>query len=438
MMLSNALLIERRQLLAGLAATAFASAGPARAAGKLAPLKTGALQGMIDRFVSAGKVSGAVVALVEPGAFKPQFVTAGVTAFGGSEKVTPDTQWRIYSMSKPITAMAVMQRIATGDLKLDQPVADILPELKNLRVLADPEKGLDSVPAESAMTIRQLLTHTAGLSYSIQPNGPLEKEYKRLGIQPGSVPGFLQPGEGPLPDLNGMVAALAGLPLWQQPGKAWRYSIGLDVAGALLERLTGQTFDQVLQQQLFGPLGMRDTGFWAKDASRLAANYIWTMPGGTKPMAKPLPLAPLEKDGFTSRPKLLSGGGGLVASTRDYARFTQMLLNEGDFNGATVMPRGTARLAMSNLMPVGTYFEGSNGFGAGGRVTLFDTRSTGWKGAAGSPAEVYGWGGAAGTLFAVDRVRQMGVVLMLQFMANPAFNQQAELANAIALDADQR
>lgn len=428
--------VDRRQLLS---AIALAAAGPAAAQLPLrrpAPLHHDAVQALIETYVTAGNVPGAVVALVEAGSQKPVFVSAGVTAFGGSTKVTPDTLWRIYSMSKPITGMAIMQRVATGQLRLDQPISDILPEFKAMRVLTDPAKSLESREAARPITVRHLLTHTAGFSYSISGNGPLEREYKRLGIQPGSVPAFLQPGEGALPDLQVMAAALAGLPLALDPGTAWKYSVSLDVAGALLERLTGQTLDKVFQQQLLGPLGMRDTGFWARDPARLAANYLWTAPGSTAQLAKPIPISVLEKDGFTTRPRLLSGGGGMVGSARDYARFGQMLLNNGEYGGKTILPRGTARLATSNLMPQGVFFEGRNGFGAGGRVTLFDTRAPGPK--AGSPAEAFGWGGAAGTLFMVDQVRQFAVVLMLQTMADQRLSRDTDLAAALMADADGR
>lgn len=424
-----------------LAALAGAAAGPAMAqlgGGRPAPLRHEAVQSLIDDYVKQGRVPGAVVALVEPGAHRPVFLSAGVTQFGGSTKVTPDTLWRVYSMSKPITAWAVMQRVANGDLALDQPISEILPEFKTMSVAVDPAKGLESRPAARAITVRHLLTHTAGFSYAISGNGPLEKAYKRMGIQPGSVPGFLQPGDGPLPDLQAMVSQLAGLPLALDPGAAWKYSVSLDVAGALLERVAGTTLDRVLEQQLFGPLGMGSTGFWAREAPRLAANYMWANPLTGAAMEKPFPVMPLEKDGFTTRPRLLSGGGGVISSARDYARFAQMVLNEGDFSGRRVIPSGAAELALSNLLPDGVFYEGRNGFAAGGRLTLFDTRSRTPTGPMGRPANTYGWGGAAGTLFLVDRVRQFGMVAMLQFMPFNRFPFEPDMGTALARDADGR
>jgi CubicO group peptidase (beta-lactamase class C family) len=143
---------------------------------------------------------------------------------------------------------------------------------------------------------------------------------------------------------------------------------------------------------------------------------------------------PLEKDGFTSRPRLLSGGGGLVSSARDYARFAQMVLNGGEFAGRRIVPAGTAQLALSNLLPPGVFHEERNGFAAGGRLTLFDTRA----GASGGPALTYGWGGAASTLFLVDRVRQFAMVAMLQFMPYGRFPFEPDMGTALARDMDGR
>jgi CubicO group peptidase (beta-lactamase class C family) len=235
------------------------------------------------------------------------------------------------------------------------------------------------------------------------------------------------------------VGFLAGLPLALEPGTAWKYSVSLDVAGALLERLgTRDSLDAVLERQLFRPLGMASTGFWARDAARLAGNYLWVDPQTGTPASTPTPVMPQEKDGFTARPRLLSGGGGLVSSARDYARFAQMVLNEGEFAGRRIVPRGTAELALSNLMPAGVFYEGRNGYGAGGRLTLFDTRERGAAGPSGAPALIYGWGGAAGTLFVVDRVRQFAMIAMLQFMPYGRFPFETEMGMALARDADGR
>ena len=412
--------IDRRAMLGSLAGAAFAAGAPALARGQMPEF--GSVQGLLDTYVAAGRVPGAVVAIVRPGGaagrFAPQFLAAGKTAFDGGVAVTPDTLWRVYSMTKPITAMAVMQQVAGGALSLDQPIADILPEFKTMQVLVDPEKSLASRPAAGPITVRHLLTHTAGLSYSIVGNGPLEKEYRRLGLLPGIGSLGRGPGDGPEPDLQGLVAGLASLPLHSEPGTGWRYSVSLDLAGGLLERLTRKRFDTVLSEQLFKPLGMASTGFSITPAqlSRLSSNYAWAKADQTL-LDTPVLIDGPPRTDWLGPQKLLAGGAGLMSSARDYARFAQMLLDEGMFEGKSVMPRGTARAAMSNLMPAGLFYDKSLGFGAGGRVTLFDTR----RGVEGSPAGAYGWGGAAGTLFQVDPVRQLAVVVMLQYLPSERF-----------------
>ena len=429
--------LNRRGMLGSIAGAAFAAAAPVL--GREQQPEFGSVQGLLDSYVAAGRVPGAVVAIVRSngssGRFAPQYVMSGKTAFDGGAPVTPDTLWRVYSMTKPITAMAVMQQIASGALSLDQPIADILPEFKSMRVLIDPTKGLESRPAEKPITVRHLLTHTSGLSYSIVGNGPLEKEYRRLGLMPGIGSLGRGPGDGPEPDLQGLVAGLASLPLHSEPGNAWRYSVALDLAGGLLERLTQQRFDAVLADQLLKPLGMASTGFSIGEAQlpKLSSNYAWMRPDQTL-LDKPILIDGPKRTDWLGPQKLLAGGAGLMSTARDYARFGQMLLDDGMFDGKAIMPRGAVRTALSNLMPAGVFYDKTLGFGAGGRVTLFDTRGT----ADGSPAGTYGWGGAAGTLFQVDRVRQIAVVVMLQYLPQQRFPMPREFQVAINRDLGSR
>jgi CubicO group peptidase (beta-lactamase class C family) len=429
MMATAKITIDRRQLLGAIAASAFAAGAQAR---ETSP-GFGSVQALIDRYVADGKVPGAVVAVVRPGRHRPLFLKAGKTAFEGGQPVDEDTLWRVYSMTKPITAMAVMQQVALGKLRLDTPIAEVLPEFKSMQVLIDPAKGLDSRPATTPITVRHLLTHTAGLSYSISGNGPLEKEYHRLGLLPGVGTIGRAPGDGPDPDLQGFVAKLATLPLYAEPGMLWRYSVALDLAGGLLERLTGKLFDAVLEQHLFGPLGMASSGFSVApaDLPRLSSNYAWVKADLT-PLAKPVLIDGPGHSDWIGRPTLLAGGAGLLSSARDYARFGQMLLDEGQFEGRTILPRTIARQGMSNLLPEGVFLDKTQGFGAGGRLTLFDTRGR----PDGSPASNYGWGGAAGTLFEVDRVRGIAVVVMVQYLPSARFPLGKDFQTALNQDLD--
>jgi CubicO group peptidase (beta-lactamase class C family) len=406
--------LNRRGLLAAVAASAGAGlAAPAFARGA----RWKATQALIDSYVAEGLVPGAVVGVMQPGRFQPEWMTAGRTLFEGGAPVTTDTLWRVFSMTKPVTGIAVMQQVAAGKIGIDTPIADVMPEFRQMRVLLDPAKGLESRPAEKPILVRHLLTHSAGFTYTIAGNGPLEKEYARLGLLPMSGGGLLRPSDTPAPDLTEYMKRLATVPLQYEPGSQWRYSIALDVAGGLLERLTGKTLDRVFEDQLFGPLGMRDTGFWVEPSrmQRLSGLYAWIDPKTLQPVPKPFLADGPAKSEWAARPVMLAGGAGLVSSASDYARFAQMMLNEGLFEGKMLLPRETARLAMSNLMEKGVWFNGADGNGAGGRAILSDMTTANPES---YPVGTWGWGGAAQTLFHVDRVRGLAVVLMLQSFGN--------------------
>lgn len=427
----SALMLGRRGLLQGLAAgAASVAAGPALGRGSAYP----ALQALIDAYVAEGLVPGAVVGVLKPGRFRPVWMTAGRTLFEGGAPVSPEgTLWRIFSMTKPITGVAVMQQVAAGKLTIDTPVAEVMPEFRQMRVLVDPEKGLESRPAEKPILVRHLLTHTAGFSYTIAGNGQLEKAYRRLGIQPMSARVLVGPGDTPAPDLGTYVERLATLPLHHEPGTKWRYSVALDVAGAMLERLTGKTLDRVFEDQLFGPLGMNDTGFTVTPAQqkRLSGLYAWSDQRTGKPAEKPVLIDGPDKTELSRRPAMLAGGAALVSSADDYARFAQLMLNEGMFEGKMLLPRKVARLAMSNLMEKGVTFNEFDGNGAGGRAILSDRT----KLDPGTyPVGTWGWGGAASTLFHVDQVRGHAVVLMLQSFGNPKGPDEKRYNRAVNTD----
>lgn len=408
--------LDRRTMLAGLGAAISASLAAVPASARGAPYP--GLQALIDAYVAEGLVPGAIVGVLNPGRFAPVWMTSGKTLFEGGTAVTPRTLWRIFSMTKPVTGVAVMQQVAAGRLGIDTPIADIMPEFRNMRVLVDPARGLESRPAEKPILVRHLLTHSAGFSYTIAGNGPLEKAYQEQGLQATALKALLTPGGPPPPPLRTYMERLATLPLLYEPGSRWHYSIGLDVAGALLERLTGKPLDAVFESQLFGPLGMKDSGFWVPQAkrARLSGLYAWSDIKTQAPTGKPeLVDGPFQTE-WAQRPDFLAGGAGLISSADDYARFAQMMLNEGQFEGRAIIPRTVARLAMSNQMERGIFFDGFDGNGSGGRAILSDRRAV-------SPGTygvgTWGWGGAASTLFHVDPVRGQAFVLMLQSIGNP-------------------
>jgi len=421
---TDTMLLDRRSLLgaAGLMGLVAAAPALARQAAPTFPL----IRAELDRYVAEKKVAG-MLAAIGFGTAAPDYVGAGTLALGGNTAVTPDTLWRVYSMTKPVTGMAAMILIDDGKLGLDQPIADFIPEFARMTVLTDPLNSLHAVPAKNPITVRNLLTHTAGLGYNIVTKGPLLDEYNRLGIAPGAVsksplPGFAVPA--PTPPIDEFARRVASLPLIAEPGTTWSYSIALDLLGYVIQLASGIEFGAFLQQRMFDPLGMTSSYFTVpkSEVARLATNYA--------PFAGALiPIDPADNSVFTDPPAFPYGGAGLVCSARDYDRFLAMLLGKGALDGARVMSEKAALLGMSNLLPesaslAGTWIEGQ-GFGAGGRVGL---------GTDAGPKGTYGWGGAAGTVAFVDNVRGFRASGYTQYMPSDAYPFQQEFPKLVYQD----
>ena len=374
-------------------------------------------------YVDTRKVPGAMAA-IGWGTDAPSFVTAGTIALDSDVPVDADTLWRVYSMTKPITGMAAMMLIGDGKMRLDQPVADFIPEFAEMRVLTDPATSLESVPARTPITIRHLLTHTAGLGYSIITKGPLLQAYLDQGILPGVVsrqpiPGF--EGGADVPPLDEFARRVAALPLIAEPGTKWSYSIGLDVLGRVIEVASGMSFGQFLQTRVFDPLKMTSSFFQVPEAQtdRLATNYA--VIGGLL-----IPIDPGANSIFVDKPAFPFGGAGLVSSARDYDRFLAMLMGGGTLDGTEVMRSDMVDLGTSNLLPDGIDLSSSwiagQGFGAGGRVGLGDRAGT------------YGWAGAAGTVAGIDRMRGIRSSGYLQYMPSEIYPFQSEFFNWVYSD----
>ena len=363
-----------------------------------------------DSYVSSGKLPG-VLATIGRAAGLPDVVAVGTQGLGEKTPVNIDSLWRVYSMTKPITGMAAMILVGEGKMKLDQPISEFLPEFANMTVLTDPEKSMDAVPAKNQITVRHLLTHTAGLGYSIITKGPLLQAYLDNGITPGIVSRFPIPGQPtstPTPDLKTFSERLAKLPLIAEPGTKWSYSISLDLLGRVIEVASGMDFEAFLKTRIFEPLKMNSSYFQVpkSETPRLVSNYA--------PVNGVLfPIDPAATSIYLDKPAFAFGGAGVVCSARDYDRFLNMLANYGELDGVRIMSPKTAALAMSDLLPPavstdGTYADGA-GFGAGGRVGK------------GANEGVYGWGGAAGTVAFVDPKRKLRAICMAQYMPSNAY-----------------
>jgi CubicO group peptidase (beta-lactamase class C family) len=373
------------------------------------PLPLARVQALVDRYVSTGRTPGIVVA-VGTGDAPATFLQAGsLSDDPGAAKAGPDTLWRIYSMTKPITAMAAMKLVEDGRLGLDQPIGELIPAFASMRVLTSPDTSLDSRPASRPITVRNLLTHTGGLVYQFLGKGPLREEYKRLGLLGGRADEAASKAQPAT--LAEFADRAASLPLVAEPGAEWNYSVGMDVLGRVIEVASGMPFERYVQTRLLDPLGMNST-FWTvppRDAGRLAAAYAWT---GTDRVAVDRPMS----SEWLQAPRVHYGGSGLVSSARDYDRFLQMLAGYGKVGRVRVLKRETVRLAMSNLLPPGVSVVGTGtpdtavaeGFGAGGWVYTRDVPG-------GVRAGTYGWFGAAGTVAFIDPAKRLRVTVMVNY-----------------------
>lgn len=408
---------SRRSLLLGIGALGVAGcAGITRSlsaeAGRF-PLT----QAVLDRYVTEERLPGATAGLRLPDG-SDAFLQAGTLDYGSSTAMSRDTLFRIYSMTKPITGAAAALLIEDGRLSLDQPVTDWLPEFSQLTVAVDPTSSLDSRPAQAVMTIRHLLTHTSGLTYTITGDGPVQQAYRRAGIFPftGELGGAAQDG-AKAADLDEMVRRLAEIPLLHEPGAAMNYSVSLDVLGLVIQRASGMAFPTFVQRRLFDPIGMNDTIWRLRpgDANRLAEVHSYFDAGRRAETTASAAV-------YSAPVSLYAGGAGLVGSTKDYLAFLSMLMDGGRAGRVRVMKPETAAMIKSDILPPGVRSE--SGYGFGGSVVR-----------PGQPrAGEYGWGGAAGTVGWIDPNRRHAGVIMAQFFPYGSVRIARDARAAIAQD----
>jgi CubicO group peptidase (beta-lactamase class C family) len=352
-----------------------------------------------QRDVDAGEIPGAVVVVARNGkiAYEKAF---GYQSREGNVSMKSDAIFRIASMSKPITSVAVMMLVEEGKIDLSAPVSQYLPEFGDLRV------GAERAPVKRPMTVHDLLRHTSGLTYSFfAEDGSVKQAY-----EDAKVFNFDQ-------SLADMVAKLAKLPLVHQPGTAWEYSMSTDVLGRIVEVASATGFDQFVQERIAKPLNLTATGFSVSQsqAARVAEPQVDPATG-----KKPAMIV----DNLTNRPKWLSGGGGMVSTAEDYVRFCQMLLNGGELDGVRLLSPKTVELMTSDHLPPGvTYNPGfiallqdqaptpemGEGFGLG----FLLRKEVGHNPLPGSVGD-FSWSGAHGTYFWVDPKERLVATLMIQ------------------------
>ena len=328
----------------------------------------------------------------------------------------PDTIFRIYSMTKPITSTAVMILYEEGKLFLNDPVGNYIPELGELQVAvatADGGPAGETRPAARPMTVRDLLRHTSGLTYGVFGNTEVDQKYRQAGLLFADR------------DLAHFVEKLSEIPLQYEPGTRWHYGVSTDVLGRLVEVVSGQSFDEFLQDRIFSPLGMVDTSFWVPPSKRgrFAQLYsptgtadgpeAWLQPNTSTEIDVAPPTASLNYLG-DKPPGMLSGGGGLVSTASDYMRFCLMMLQGGEFEGVRILSPKTVELMTADHMvgiDGGLFGRPGTGFGLGYAVS----HGPGAMGEYTSVGE-YNWGGAAGTRFWIDPEENLVGIYMVQIL----------------------
>jgi CubicO group peptidase (beta-lactamase class C family) len=371
------------------------------------------------RYLQPGKIAGAQVAVLRHGALG-YFESFGQRDREREQPVTEDTIWRWYSMTKPVTGVALMTLYERGHFQLDDPVHRWIPEWRDMHVKEpNPDGGARIVPAHRPPTVRDVLTHTSGIGYGFE-NGDIDL------TQRGWMQGH---------DLESLCQQLGEWPLRFHPGEHWLYSLGMDVAARLVEVMSGMRFDEYLRRELFEPLGMVDTSFHVADddVDRFAACY------GRNSRKELVLVDDPERSSYRREPKLLMGGGGLVGTTPDYLRFVGMLVNGGELDGRRILSRKTLELLASNHLPGGRDMAdmalpmgyGEVGFeGAGFGLTVAVSNGAAETGVVGSPGE-FMWGGAASTIFWVDPAEELAVVFMTQLLPSGTFDFRGQLKSIV-------
>jgi CubicO group peptidase (beta-lactamase class C family) len=337
-----------------------------------------------------------------------QQMSYGQADMAGNKPMQLDTILRIYSMTKPVTGVAMMMLYEEGKWKPSDPISRHIPEFKDLKVYSG--TGADGQPTfeapKHAPTMGELMSHTAGFTYGYFGSTPVDKLYQQAAPMAA-------------PSLQEFIGRMAKLPLLYQPGEGWVYSVGVDIQGYLVEKLSGQPLPDFFRERIFEPLGMNDTAFYVpkEKMARLATIYSWSADG----------LTPMPHDaGVNAPPALPSGGGGLYSTTTDYLRFVQMLANEGAFDGKRLLAPSTVALMTTNYVPsavkdqnkfgIGLY-RIQPGFGFGFDVAVLEEPlrlgSTAGKG-------TYFWDGLAGTWFWIDPTNDVVFLGMIQVRGGPA------------------
>ena len=363
------------------------------------------LEDLNQRYVDEGKLAGVMTMVARHGKIV-HLNAAGTYGVDNDKPLTEDTLFRIYSMSKPITAVALMMLYEEGAFQLSDPVSKFLPQFRDMQVW----KQDHYEEAQSQITMHQLLTHTAGLTYGYPGASPVDDRYQEADLLGAK-------------DLDEFIDRLAEIPLLFEPGERWHYGVSYDVLGAVAEKITGQAYGDFLEKRIFGPLGMDDTYFKVptEELGRFPTNHRWSME--EQKLVAIDHQEPLNRSFTTDA--FAAGGHGLVSTIGDYMKFCEMLRNGGSFNGSRILSPKTMQYMMRNHLSATSNAASSRdmhqqgvlrgtSFGIGFGIVVDPAQAE----VISSPG-TYFWGGHAGTIFWIDPEEDLVAIAMMQLMASP-------------------
>jgi CubicO group peptidase (beta-lactamase class C family) len=365
--------------------------------------RLGKINEFVRRDIDEGKMVGVVTMVARHGKIV-HYEASGNYGLDNDKPIDKDAIFRIYSMTKPITTVAMMMLYEEGKFQLGDPVSKYLPEFENQKLLKDGEL----VDPQSPMTIEQLMSHSAGLVYGFYGDNPVDLAYQEAGLLEST-------------DLDDFIERLAALPLRFEPGSRYHYSVATDVLGAMVERLSGMSLNDFFERRIFMPLGMHDTHFSVPDnkLDRIASNHYWDNETGS------MAVIPDEMSRPVQSVMLFSGGGGLFSTAMDYMIFCEMLRQGGSYNGVRILGPKTVQYMTINQLTddvrnngadeyPGSHLYPGQSFGLGFGVVT----DPGQAGVVTSKGE-YSWGGAANTKFWIDPEEDLVAILMTQFLGSP-------------------
>ena len=366
----------------------------------------------MQAYIDDGRLAG-VMTMVARRGHVVHWDAAGMRDIDAGAPLEPDDIFRIYSMTKPLTSVAVMVLVEEGAIALDDPVSKFIPAFADATVLGD---GGERVEPARPMTVEHLLTHTSGLTYGFFGDSPVDRIYNQSG--------FFTQAEG----LDDFARRVAALPLLASPGDRWNYSVSTDILGRVVEVASGQPFDAFLQARIFDPLEMNDTAFVVPTGKRGRFAVHYARPNGTLQMID----SPVDGQ-YTQPPRWLSGGGGLTSTASDYIRFAQMLLQDGVLGDVRILESETVQSMRSNRLPdalvpieLGTFLSPGYGFGLGFAVVVDADASP-------EPDNdgVFRWAGAANTYFWIDPAAELIGMVWTQLNPFAAYDLEREFQTLV-------